>query len=76
MCRKGFLHDGKMYYLDYYDKENLSFQGSLEFPEELEDYIASLHHHRAERIRILEAADQQAKDEQLTLNLELDEHEE
>ena len=33
----------------------------------LDDFLKELHHHRAERIRILEA-----KDEQLTLNLELD----
>tara|TARA_R110002020_G_scaffold39327_1_gene117113 strand:- start:702 stop:881 length:180 start_codon:yes stop_codon:yes gene_type:complete len=41
--------------------------------KDLQEYVE---HYRAERIRILEAADQQAKDEQLTLNLELDEHEE
>ena len=40
------------------------------------DLQEHVEHYRAERIRILEAADQQAKDEQLTLNLELDEHEE
>ena len=39
------------------------------------DLQEHVEHYRAERIRILEAADRQAKDEQLTLNLELEDDE-
>ena len=39
------------------------------------DLQEHVEHYRTERIRILEAADRQAKDEQLTLNLELEDDE-